>query len=83
MTNPKKGEIYRHLNGYLYEILQDVYCADSGDQMVMHRQVDYKTFKEAQAWRPDLEPLVNDDNGKRCIHTVEKFTREGRFEKVR
>lgn len=83
MTNPKQGEIYRHHSGKLYEIQEPVYCADTGDLMVMYKQIDYKTFKEAEAWRPDLEPLVNDDDRNRWIHTVENFNKKGRFEKVR
>lgn len=70
MSTPQPGEIYRHHSGTLYEVLQPVFDADTGEQLVMYREVSTDIYG-------------SNDGNKRYIHTVANFMREGRFERVK
>lgn len=70
-NKPQAGEIYRHHSGTLYEVLQPVFDANTGEQLVMYQKV-YEHL-----------PNVTSKYGPRYIHTVENFMREGRFQRVK
>lgn len=69
-TQPKPGETWLHHSGREYFILQPVYCADTGELMVMYRES--PLFKNPK-------PISQ----KRYIHTVANFLKPGRFERVK
>lgn len=68
MNKPQQGEVYRHHSGTLYEVLQPVFDAETGERMVAYQQ-------KIELMKP-LDVRI-------YIHTVENFMREGRFERVK
>lgn len=70
-NKPQPGEVYRHHSGTLYEVLQPVFDANTGEQLVMYQKIRQDILGEMAFVGP------------RYIHTVENFMREGRFERVR
>lgn len=76
MNTPQPGEFYRHHSGTLYEVLQPVFDADTGEQLVMYREVRKSLLHAQNECEPEYEA-----HGKRYIHTIENFTKPGRFER--
>ena len=68
MNTPQPGEIYRHHSGTLYEVLQPVFDADTGEQLIAYQQ-------KIELMKP-LDVRI-------YIHTVANFMCEGRFERVK
>lgn len=78
MNTPQPGEVYRHHSGTLYEVLQPVFDADTGEQLVMYRALKKTVVKVFMQHAIQLT-----QTGPRYIHTVANFMREGRFQRVK
>lgn len=64
---PKKGELYKHFKGTVYQVLGYAICSETHKELIL-----YKSFKEDKVWSRPLEMFTD-------IHPEHNVKR---FEKV-